>query len=69
MFITHFTRIPKWRIKNRVFRCSLSFIIILDKIDWDRGHPYDVVTTKMIKKQPKIDEKWMKIEMAGKKQK
>ena len=23
----------------------------------------------MIKKQPKIDEKWMKIEMAGKKQK
>jgi len=28
-----------------------------------------VVTTKMTKKQPKIDEKWMKIEMAGKKQK
>ena len=27
------------------------------------------VTTKMIKKQPQIDEKWMEIEMAGKTQK
>ena len=41
----------------------------MNKINWDRAHPYNVVTTKMTKKQPEIDEKRAKIEMAGKTQK